>query len=215
MKTMMEVNRKRTYGSLSKKLFIILFSLGFAFGVSAQRGGHAVGGGFHGGYVGGYYPRAYVGVGVGYGWGLGWGLGWGYPGLYGPWGYPYPPYYYGYGAMPPQLSDQINGIKGDYKAQIKDVKHDKTLPRDERNQRINQLEKQRDAAITQARHDFYNRSNRNGQPPRYNGNDQQQNNQQPNNQPPNKAQPGPGNGNSSSGDVGPEYSDKNTTKGSQ
>jgi hypothetical protein len=221
MKTMMKENKKRTYGGATKKLFIILFSLGLAFGASAQRGGgHAIaGGGFHGGYGGGYYPRTYVGVGVGYGWGLGWGLGWGYPGWYGPWGYPYPPYYYGYGPMPSQLTEQINGIKEDYKAQIKDVKHDKTLPRSERNQRVNQLEQQRDAAVTQARHDYYNHSRGyNGQQQRNNGNGQQpNNNQQPNNQQPNdKLQPGPGNGNSSSNDPEhPEYSEKNAANGSQ
>ena len=175
MKTMTQKNKKRTYGGASKKLFIILFSLGLAFGASAQRGGgHAfVGGGFHGGHVGGYYPRTYVGV--GYGWGLGWGLGWGYPGWYGPWGYPYPPYYYGYGPMPSQLTEQITGIKEDYKAQIKDIKHDKTMPRSERSQRVNQLEQQRDAAITQARHDYYNRSRGyNGQQQQNSGNGQPQ-----------------------------------------
>jgi hypothetical protein len=187
MKTMMQENKKRTYGGASKKLFIILFSLGLAFGASAQRGGgHAfVGGGYHGGYGGGYYPRTYVGVGVGYGWGLGWGLGWGYPGWYGPWGYPYPPYYYGYGSMPSQLTEQINGIKEDYKAQIKDVKHDKTLPRSERSQRVNQLEQQRDAAITQARHDYYNHSRGYNGQQRNNGNGQQPND---------KLQPGPNGG---------------------
>jgi hypothetical protein len=179
MKTTMQENRKRTIGSTGKKLFIVLFSLGLAVGASAQRGSHGgyAGGGFHGGYYGhAYYPRTYVGVGLGYGWGLGYGLGWGfgygYPGWYGPWYAPYPPYYYGRGPMPSQLNEQIDGIKSDYKAQIKDVKHDKTLPKSERNVRVNQLEQQRDAAITQARHDYYNRSrqNNNGQPQRNNGN---------------------------------------------
>ena len=57
-----------------KKIMIILFSLGLAYGASAQRGGHFVGGGHVGGfYGGGYYPRTYVGVGFGLGY---------------PWGYP-------------------------------------------------------------------------------------------------------------------------------
>jgi hypothetical protein len=229
--TMQETRKKRTYGSAGKKLFIILFSLGLAYGASAQKGGHAfAGGGFRGGFGGGYYGRAYyapayVGVGFGYGYGLGWGLGWGYPGWYGPWYGPYaayPPYYYGRGPMPSQLNEQISGIKSDYKQQIKDVKHDKSLPKSEREQRVNQLEQQRDAAITQARHDYFYNSmrNNNGQPQRYNGNGQpQNNNQQPNNQQPNtqqpnnqpnsnNVQPGPTNGSSSSDADHPEYSGK-------
>jgi hypothetical protein len=121
--------------------------------------------------------------------------------------------------MPSQLSEQIDGIKSDYKQQIKDVKHDKSLPKSEREQRINQLEQQRDAAITQARHDYYYNSikNYNGQPQRYNGNGQpQNNNQQPNNQQQNNNNPqsGPTNGNSSSDADHPEYSGKNVN-GSQ
>jgi hypothetical protein len=214
--TMQETRKKRTYGSVGKKLFIILFSLSLAAGASAQKGGHAfAGGGFHGGYYGrAYYAPAYVGVGYGYGYGLGWGLGWGYPGWYGPWygPYAYPPYYYGRGPMPSQLNEQIDGIKSDYKQQIKDVKHDKSLPKAEREQRVNQLEQQRDAAVTQARHDYYYNSmkNRNGQQ-QNNNNNQQPNNQQQNN---NNPQSGPTNGSSSNDANHPEYSDKNAS-GSQ
>jgi len=216
----MQENRKRTFGSIGKKLFILLFSLGLAYGASAQRGGggHGLaGGGFHGG---GYYGRGYGGVyygggyyggfGLGYGWGLG--LGFGYPGWYAP----YPPYYYGRGPMPSALNEQIDGIKSDYKAQIKDVKHDKALSHSDKSQKINQLEQQRDAAITQARHDFYNRQMRNynnGQPQRYNNNGQPQNNgQQQNN---NNPQAAPKNSNSSNDPEHPEYSDKNATNGGQ
>jgi hypothetical protein len=209
MKTMMNKNRKRTYGSVGKKLFIILFSLGLAYGASAQRGyvGHGfAGGGFHGAYYAPrvYYAPAYYG---GWGWGLGFGLGWGIPGWYGPWGYPYgyPPYYYGRGPMPPALQDQIDGIKSDYKAEIKDVKHDKALSHSDKQAKINDLEKQRDAAITQARHDFFNSQLRN-----YNGqhNGQPQNNSQPQH----NANPAPGNGNngnSANDPDHPEYSGKN------
>jgi hypothetical protein len=145
-----------------KRLFIILFSLGLFYGASAQRGfaGHGfAGGGFHGSYHPYYSPRVVYAPGYfGWGLGLGWGFGWGVPGWYGPLGYPYgyPPYYYGRGSMPPALQGQIDGIKSDYKAQIKDVKHDKALSHSDKEAKINDLEKQRDAAITQARHDFYN-----------------------------------------------------------
>jgi hypothetical protein len=228
MKTMMNEKRKRTYVSVGKKLFIILFSLGLAYGASAQRGsvGHGyVGGGFHGGYSGGYHsyysPRVFYGPGYYGGWGIGFGLGWGWgmPGWYGPWGpwmYPsgYPPYYYGRGPMPPVLQDQINGIKSDYKAQIKDVKHDKALSHSDKQAKINDLEKQRDAAITQTRHDFFysQMRNSNGQPQRFNNNGQPKNNTQPQN---NNGKPAPGNGNSGNDPDHPEYSDKNATNGSQ
>ena len=207
---MINENRKRTIGSIGKKLFIVLFSLGLAYGASAQRGfvGHGyAGGGFRGGYHAYYAPRvfyspAYYG-GFGWGFGLGLGFGYGFPGWYGPFGYPmaYPPYYNGRGAMPPALDEQISGIKSDYKAQIKDVKHDKALTHSDKRAKINDLEKQRDAAITQARHDFYNRQMRN-----YN----QRNNGGQNAQPaqPQNTQPGPANGNSSNDSDHPEYSDK-------
>lgn len=183
-----------------KKLFIVLFSLGLAYGASAQRGGIHGGGGFvggHGYYGGGWgYPRTYVGVGFGFGYP------WGYP--YGPWYAPYPPYYYGYGAMPNQLELQVRDIKNDYDAQIKDVKHDKALSRKERRDKVDQLKIDRDNAIVEARHDYFYNSRRN------------YNNQQPNNgngnQNQNQQQPKSGNNGSSSSD-GPEYQEQgsNTT----
>ena len=204
----MQKTKRRTYMSAGRKLLVVLFSLGLALGASAQRGGGHVGGGFHGGYHGGYHGggviyRPYVGIGLGYGWGWGWGYPWFGP--YGPYG-PYPAYYYGYGPMPTQLSLQIDGIKNDYKAEIKDVKHDKALTHKERRQKIDQLEHDRDAAIIQARKDyFYNsRRNNNGQPQRYNGNGQQPNNG-------NGQQPKNGNGSSSNGNDQPEYQEKGST----
>jgi hypothetical protein len=163
-----------------KRIFAILLSLGLAFGASAQHG-HIGGGGFyHGGGHVVVVPRAYVGVGFGVGYP------WGYPySWYGPWYAPYPPYYYGYGAMPSQLELQVRDIRRDYDQQIKDVKHDKSLTRQERSARVDQLKQDRENAIVQARHDYFDRSRRNYNPP-------------PNNNAPSK-----GNG-SSSGD-GPEY----------
>jgi len=185
-----------------KKLLIVLFSLGLAFGASAQRGGH-FGGGFHGGGVH-YVPRTYVGVGFGLGYGFGYPF-YPYYGFgYGPYG-PYPPYYYGYGAMPSRLALQIEDIKNDYDAQIKDVRHDKTIPRKERRERIDQLKHDRDAAVIQARKDYYYNSrrnyNNNGQPQQNNGNGNG-NGQQPNN------------GNGKNGDQ-PEYQEKGSTNDSR
>jgi uncharacterized membrane protein YqiK len=91
--------------------------------------------------------------------------------------------------MPPALQDQINGIKSDYKAQIKDVKHDKALSHSEKEARINDLEQKRDATITQTRHDFFYSQMRN-----YNG--------QPQN---NNAKPAPGNGNGGPATNDPEH----------
>jgi len=190
-----------------KKLLVVLFSLGLAFGASAQRGhgggGVRPGGGFYHG--GGYYaPRTYVGVGFGLGYPwypFGYGFGYGY----GPYG-PYPPYYYGYGAMPSRLSLQIEDIKNDYAAQIKDTRKDKTIPRKERRERIDQLKHDRDAAVIQARKDYYYNSRRN-----YNNNGQpQQNNQNGNGQPQQNNQ---NNGNGKSGDQ-PEYQEKGSTNNS-
>lgn len=182
-----------------KKLLIVLFSLGLAYGASAQRGGHGIvrgGGGYH------YVPsRTYVGVGIGLGYGYGWGYPWGYPyGWYGPWG-PYPAYYYGYGAMPSRLQLQIDDIKNDYSAQIKEVRHDKSLARKDRRAKIDELKHDRDAAIIQARKDYYYNSRRNSGQPR---NNQQQNGNQPGNQPKN-------NNGSSSNEEQPEYNDRGAT----
>src|ERR1700754_4027614 len=102
---------------MKRILFLMMLSLGLAFGASAQRG-HYVrpGGGYHGGGHVVVVGRPYVGFGYGFGYP------WGYPyGWYGPWGAAYPPYYYGYGAMPSQLELQVRDIRSDYDQQIKDV----------------------------------------------------------------------------------------------
>jgi hypothetical protein len=178
-----------------KTLFVTLLSLGLAMGASAQRGGHAIvhgGGGFYHApvYHYHYYPRTYVGVGFGYPWAYG---GWYSPWGWGPYGYaPFPPYYYGYGTMPPQLAGEIQGIKDDYSQQIKDVKHDKALTHHEKRTKVDQLKQDRDAAVIKARHDFYFNSRR----------DYEKNN-------PGNTAPKDSNG-SSSGD-GPEYQDRGSS----
>ena len=202
--TMQTTDKKRTFMNAGKKLFILLFSLGLAYGASAQRGGFHGGGGVvvvgRGGYYGGGWGYPYGGIGLG----LGFGYPWGYP--YGP--YAYPPYYYGYGAMPNQLELQVRDIRNDYDAQIKDVRHDKALSRKERRAKIDQLKTDRDNSIVQARHDYFYNSRRNynnGQQPN-NGNGNGNQNQQ------NQQQPKSGNNGSSSSD-GPEYQEQgaNTT----
>ena len=188
METKIKDQLKRMSGRTGRRLLIVLFAAGLSLGASAQRGvSYHGGGGIHGG--GGYhggghvvyaYPRTYVGLGLGFGYGYPFG----YPyGLYGPWGYPYPPYYYGYGAMPSKLALQIEDIKNDYNAQIKDVRHDKSVPSRERREKINQLKHDRDAAVIQARKDYFyrnyrSRNNGNGPQP-YNDNGSQQKDQKP------------------------------------
>lgn len=177
-----------------KRILVILFSLGLAYGASAQRGHFGGGGFYHGGGRVVVVPRSYVGVGFGFGYP------WGYPyGWYGPWYAPYPPYYYGYGAMPSQLELQVQDIRRDYDQQIKDVKHDKSLTKQERRAKVDQLKQDKENAIVQARHDYFDRSRRNYTP-------------QPNNNQPNNSQP-PKSG-SSSGD-GPEYQSNSSDTGTK
>ena len=176
-----------------------MLSLGLAVGASAQRGFHGGGGAIgHGGYYHGYaHPRTYVGVGFGLGYPWGWGY---YPyGWYGPWYAPYPPYYYGYGAMPNQLELQVRDIKNDYAAQIKDVKHNKALSRKERRDKVDQLKIDRDNAIVQARHDYFDRSRRNYNN-QYNNNNNNRNQNQNQNQNQQQPKSNSNNGSSSSGD---------------
>lgn len=132
-----------------KKVLIMMLVLGVTVGASAQR----IGGGFHGG--GGYVrPRVtviapYAGINPYYG--LGYGLGYGYSPFYNP----YNSYYRS--SRPSQLDFQIEDIKSDYDYQISTVKHDKTLPRDERKQKVRDLKHEKDDAINQAKKDYYNK----------------------------------------------------------
>ncbi|MBS1664441.1 MAG: hypothetical protein JST68_25575 [Bacteroidetes bacterium] len=191
MKTTMQENQKRTIMSAGKKLFIILFSLGLAYGASAQRG-HVIvrGGGYH------YVPRTYVGVGVGLGYGF---SPWGYPyGFYNPWGpYPYP--YYN-APVPTRLALQIEDINNDYEGRINDVKDDKTLTGKERRQKVRALKHDREAEIIQAKKDYYYNSRRGNVRPN-NGQEQQQGNQNQQQQPKNG---------SSSNEEQPEYKEQST-----
>jgi hypothetical protein len=188
-----------------KRIFVLLLSLGVVVGASAQRG-HYIrpGAGFyHGGGSVVVVPRTYVGLGFGFGYP------WGYPyGWYGPWYGAYPPYYYGYGAMPSQLELQVREIREDYDQQIKDVKHDKSLTKQERRAKVDQLKQEKEDAIVQARHDYFDRSRRNYNP-QPNNNQQPRNDQQPKNDNP------PSNNNNSSSSDGPEYQSQNSETGAK
>jgi hypothetical protein len=195
MKKMMQVCRKiGERMSMGKKLLIVLLSMGLALGASAQHGHVIVRGGYY------YHPNVVIGAGFGY-------PGF-YPygpyGFYSPWGYPYPPYYYGRGVMPTKLGMQIEDIKNDYQDQIKAVRHDKTLAHHDKRERIKQLKQDRDAAIVQARKDYYNNSRRNYNQ-RNNGNDQNGNNQ------PGNGQQQPGKNAPSNNEDQPEYHDKSAS----
>ena len=153
-----------------KKLLVLMMALGLAFGAFAQRG--------HGGghIVYRSAPRVIVGVGAyspfyyPY-----YGFGFGYP--FSPFGYPYG---YGYGRES-KLDMQINDIRSDYQHQIKDVRHDKSIPRSERKAKIRDLKYEREKEITQTKRDYYDRSRR-----RYDNNNN--NNAQPNPAPQNQQQ---------------------------
>ncbi len=134
-----------------KKLLIILLSIGLALGASAQR--HGSTGGVR--YVrprvtviGGYSPFSpFYGFGYGYGYGLGY--------------YPFNAFPPSYNNRPSQLDLQIEDIRNDYRHKIKDVRHDKSLSRDERKAKIRDLKHDREAAIIDARRTYFKKSDNN------------------------------------------------------
>jgi hypothetical protein len=170
-----------------KTLLIILVSITLGLGASAQR---------KGGFYHAYGPRIIVAPSVGFG------IGYGYPFFGYPFGYPYgysnP---YGYRGTPYKLSLQIQSIKVDYKNQIKEARHDKSLSHSQRRQEIRTLKSERDQAILTAQQNFRygnrNNQNRGGNNNQYQGPNNQ--NQVPNNQTPGASNLNQGNNNSSSG----------------
>ena len=131
-----------------KKSLIMLLAFALTLGASAQP---KIGGGFRGGggvhyirpqvtVIAPYtYARPYYGLGFGYG----------YSPFYDPF---YRPRYL---AGPSRLELQIEDIKNDYSYQISTVKHDKSIPKDERKQKVRDLKHERDDAINQAKRDYY------------------------------------------------------------
>ncbi len=138
-----------------KKSLIILVAAVLALGATAQP---KIGGGFRSGGFGGggvHYVRPRVTVVAPYtyirpSYGLGLGLGYGYSPFYSPY-YPYRRY----AERPSQLDLQIEDIKNDYSYQISSVKHDKSLPKDERKQKVRDLKHQREDAIIEAKKEHY------------------------------------------------------------
>ncbi|MGH2648000.1 MAG: hypothetical protein ACRDE8_10550 [Ginsengibacter sp.] len=149
-----------------KTILIILSSVMLSLGVSAQR---------KGGYYHVYRPRVIVAPRVGFGLGYGYPY-FGYP-YYGyPYGYPNP---YGYRTSPYKLSLQIQSIKIDYKNQIRDARHNKSLSHSQKRQEIRTLKSERDQAIISAEQNF-RYGNRNNQNSRQNNNQQNRPNDQSN-----------------------------------
>jgi hypothetical protein len=119
-----------------------------SLGASAQRKGvyHHI-----------YRPRVVVVPSVGIGFGYGYPL-YGYP----YYGYPYYGYPYGYPnpyeqrRIPYKLSLQIQSIKMDYRNQIKDARHNKSLSHSQKREEIRTLKNERDQAIIKAQEDFRN-----------------------------------------------------------
>ena len=138
-----------------KKFLIVLLTIGLVSGAVAQPkiGGGFRGGGFGGG--GGRYVRPQVTVIAPYAYSrpyYGYGLGFGYG--YSPF---YSPFYRSprYVARPSQLDLQIEDIKNEYSYQISSAKHDKSLAKDERKQKVRNLKHQREDAIIGAKKQYY------------------------------------------------------------
>ena len=101
-----------------------------------------------------YYPRiprSGISVGVGLG---AWGP---YSPYYSPY-YGYPPYYgYGYNSRPTKLDLEIQDIRNDYKDRIWSARHDESLSRKAKRQKVHELKSERDYGILQAKKDYYKR----------------------------------------------------------
>jgi hypothetical protein len=130
-----------------KKLLVILFSIGLTLGAAAQKRvivGH--------GYV---RPRVTVVAPI-YPSPFYYGYGYAYSPFYNPW---YDPFYgtNRYQARPSKLDLQIEDIQNDYQYQISTVRHDKSISRQDRKQKIRDLKHEKDEAIVNAKKNYYNK----------------------------------------------------------
>jgi hypothetical protein len=129
-----------------KKIIAIMLVTGIALGSMAQ--GRGIHGGIGGRFSGGVRTVVVV---PGYGYG------------YSPYGF-YPGFGYGFGygfgpqarTVTTKLDLEIEQIKSDYHHEISDVKHDKSIPKDERKQKVRDLKHERDNAIISAKQSYYN-----------------------------------------------------------
>lgn len=132
-----------------KTVLAVMISLSLCVGASAQKRI----GGFSHPYIA---QRVVVVPSVGFGYGYGYpamGLGFGYPFFGYPYfGYPYPAY--GYDKAAAQLSYKIQSIRADYQAQIREVRHNKSVSRTERRAQIHNLRNELDGAIIAAQEGF-------------------------------------------------------------
>lgn len=136
-----------------KKLLIVLLTIGLVSGAAAQP---KIGGGFRGGNFGGggvHYLRPQVTVIAPYAYSRP------YYGLH--YGYGYSPFYspfyrsQRFAERPSQLDLQIEDIRNEYSYQISSIKHDKSLAKDERKQKVRDLKHQREDAIIEAKKQYY------------------------------------------------------------
>ena len=84
---------------------------------------------------------------------------------YSPYGYGFGNPYYGFGqasvSVPTQLDLEIERIKSDYGHELSDVRHDKSISKQERKQKIRDIKHDRENAIIEAKRDYYNHQDRN------------------------------------------------------
>jgi hypothetical protein len=141
-----------------KKLLVVLFALGLVMGADAQP---KINGGFRGGSIGGgvtggsrsggvHYVAPRVTVIAPYAAYPYYGYGYGLSPFYSPF---YGPRYYE--KEPSQLDLQIEDIKNEYSFKISSVKHDKSLAKDDRKQKVRDLKHERDDAIIEAKKSYY------------------------------------------------------------
>lgn len=133
-----------------KQLLVMLISLGLTMGASAQVHGRG-GGGIRNSapritYV---VPRASLGLYSPYypSFGMGYGYGFGYSPFYGSGMFN--------SSRPSRLDLQVEDIKNDYKDRIWSAKHATELSRTERKAKVQELKHDREAAIIDAKRDYY------------------------------------------------------------
>ncbi len=147
-----------------KKLIILFFAAGLTVVATAQpkigsafKGGFRVGVGapiVHGPVV---RPRVTVIAPVNPWFGFGYGVGYYSPYRYSPFYNPYDPFYRNRPrqVQPTELDLKIEEIENDYDYQIDVVKHDKTIPKDDRKARERELKHQKEQAIIDAKKNYY------------------------------------------------------------